>query len=186
MPTPLSPARMRPRDVVRVGGAGLRTRPMRVFLSALGIAIGIAAMTAVVGISSSSRAELDRTLAALGTNLLTVAPGNTLLGENATLPTESVAMISRIGPVNRVAATGKVPDAKVYRTDRIPEAESGGISVRAAHLDLPRTVGATLADGTWLNDATARYPATVLGSATARRLGIAAAGADVQVYLGGK
>ena len=95
----LSPARLRPPDVLRVGSAGLRTRPLRVFLSALGIAIGIAAMIAVVGISSSSRAEVDRQLAALGTNLLTVAPGNTLLGGEATLPVESVSMISRIGPV---------------------------------------------------------------------------------------
>jgi putative ABC transport system permease protein len=182
----LSPARLRPRDVLRVGGAGLRTRPTRVFLSALGIAIGIAAMIAVVGISSSSRVELDRQLAALGTNLLTVAPGSTLGGEDATLPTESVAMISRIGPVTQVAATGNVPDTNVYRNDHIPAEETGSISVRAAHLDLPRTVGATLADGTWLNSATARYPAVVLGSAAARRLGIAAVGPDVQVYLGAK
>ena len=74
----LSPARLRPRDVLRVGGAGLRTRPLRAFLSALGIAIGIAAMTAVVGISASSGAQVDRQLEALGTNLLTVAPGNTI------------------------------------------------------------------------------------------------------------
>jgi putative ABC transport system permease protein len=183
---PLSPARLRPPDLLRVGGAGLRTRPLRVFLSALGIAIGIAAMIAVVGISASSRAELDRQLAALGTNLLIVAPGNTLVGGDATLPIESVAMISRIGPVNQVAATGKVTDAKVYRTDQIPVAATGGMSVQAVHLDLPDTVGATLADGTWLNTATARYPAAVLGSAAARRLGIGAAGEDAQVYLGGK
>jgi len=36
--------RLRPGDVLRVGSAGLRTRSARVFLSALGIAIGIAAM----------------------------------------------------------------------------------------------------------------------------------------------
>jgi putative ABC transport system permease protein len=178
------PARLRPADVLRVGGAGLRTRPLRVFLSALGIAIGIAAMIAVVGISSSSRAQLDRQLAALGTNLLTVAPGSTLFGKDARLPTESVGMISRIGPVRQVAATGTVPDTNVYRSDKIPTAQSGGISVAAAHLDLLRTVTAALADGTWLNPATARYPAVVLGSSTARRLGIGAAGERVQVYLG--
>ncbi|MGN9906386.1 ABC transporter permease [Phytohabitans sp. LJ34] len=185
MATALSPARLRPRDVLRVGGAGLRTRPLRAFLSALGIAIGIAAMTAVVGISSSSRAELDRELAALGTNLLTVGPGRTIFGEDAQLPTESVAMVSRIGPVNEVAATGKVPDTNVYRNDRIPEAETGGMTVQAAHLDLLGTVGATLAGGTWLNAATSRYPAAVLGAAAARRLGVGAAGADIQVYVGG-
>jgi putative ABC transport system permease protein len=182
----LTPARLRPREVLRVGGTGLRTRPLRVFLSALGIAIGIAAMTAVVGISSSSGAELDRQLAALGTNLLTVEPGNTLSGEAASLPTESVAMISRIGPVEQVAATGKVAAALVYRTDRIPAAQSGGISVRAAQPDLLGTVGARLANGTWLNLATARFPVVVLGSAAARRLGIGAAGQGVQIYLGGR
>jgi putative ABC transport system permease protein len=181
----LSPARLRPRDVLRVGGAGLRTRPLRAFLSALGIAIGIAAMTAVVGISSSSRAELDHELAALGTNLLTVGPGRTIFGDDATLPNESVAMVSRIGPVNEVAATGKVPDTNVYRNDRIPEAETGGMTVQAAHLDLLDTVGATLAGGAWLNAATSRYPAAVLGAAAARRLGVGAAGADIQVYVGG-
>ncbi|WP_232072791.1 ABC transporter permease [Phytohabitans flavus] len=182
----LSPSRLRPRDVLRVGGAGLKTRPMRAFLSALGIAIGIAAMTSVVGISSSSRAELDRELAALGTNLLTAGPGKTVFGEDATLPTESVAMVARIGPVNEVAAIGKVPDTKVYRSDRIPEAETGGMSVQAAHLDLLGTVGATLASGTWLNAATSHYPATVLGASAARRLGVGAAGPDIQVYIGGK
>jgi putative ABC transport system permease protein len=180
MATP-APARMRASDVLRVGGTGLRTRPLRAFLSALGIAIGIAAMTAVVGISASSRADLDRALDALGTNLLTVAPGDTMFGERATLPDESVAMISRIGPVRQVAATGVVSDTPVYRSDRIPAAETGGIAVRAAHLDLPETVGATVADGTWLNAATARYPAVVLGAAAAQRLGIGGAGPQVLV-----
>jgi putative ABC transport system permease protein len=182
----LTPARLRPRDVLRVGGAGLRTRPLRVFLSALGIAIGIAAMTAVVGVSSSSRAELDRQLAALGTNLLTVAPGNTMTGESAALPTESVDMIRRIEPVREVAALGKVPDTNVYRTDRIPKVETRGLTVQAAHLDLPDTVGATMADGTWLNAATARYPAVVLGSLAAESLGVTSAADSVQVYVGGR
>jgi putative ABC transport system permease protein len=186
MAVQLSPARLRFPDVLRVGGTGLRTRPLRAFLSALGIAIGIAAMTAVVGISSSSRAELDRQLDALGTNLLTVAPGNTVFGKSASLPTESTAMISRIGPVTEVAATGKVAGPHVYRNDRIPSVQTGGLSVLAAQLDLPKTVGATVASGTWLNAATARYPAVVLGSSAAKRLGIATAGQDVRIYLGGR
>ncbi|GAA2352419.1 ABC transporter permease [Dactylosporangium salmoneum] len=179
----LQPARLYPGDVVRVGGAGLRTRPMRAFLSALGIAIGIAAMTAVVGISSSSRAELDRQLAALGTNMLTVAPGNDIFGEDATLPDESVEMISRIGPVTQVAAVGKVSGAHVYRSDRIPAGQTNAISLRAAQLGLPATVGARLAGGVWLNAATERYPAVVLGAAAARRLGVSTAGDGVQVYI---
>ncbi|WP_341718098.1 ABC transporter permease [Micromonospora sp. FIMYZ51] len=181
----LVPARLPAADVVRVGGIGLRTRPLRAFLSALGIAIGIAAMIAVVGISSSSRAELDRTLAALGTNLLTVSPGRTLFGGDAQLPPEAVAMIGRIGPVTRATATGQV-DGNVYRTDRIPAAETGGLAVRAAQLGLLETVGVEVASGTWLNAATARYPAVVLGATAAQRLGLAAAGPDVRVWLGGR
>lgn len=182
----LSPARLNFGDVLRVGGAGLRTRPLRVFLSAVGIAIGIAAMTAVVGVSSSSRAELDRQLAALGTNLLTVAPGSTMTGETARLPTESIDMIGRIEPVQEVSATGEVPDTNVYRTDRIPAAQTGGLAVLASHLDLPRTVGVTVADGTWLNGATARYPAVVLGSEAASSLGITSVAEEVRIYLGGR
>ncbi|RKR89491.1 putative ABC transport system permease protein [Micromonospora pisi] len=182
----LVPARLRPRDVIRVGGVGLRTRPLRAFLSALGIAIGIAAMTAVVGISSSSRAELDRTLDALGTNLLTVSPGQSIFGEAAQLPAESVEMIARIGPVREVAATAQLADAKVYRSDRIPAAETGGIGARAANLELLDTVGAELASGVWLNSATARYPAVVLGATAARRLGVGAAGTETQIHLGGR
>lgn len=180
----LTPVRMRAADVVRVGGTGLRARPLRAFLSALGIAIGIAAMTAVVGISASSRADLDEQLAALGTNLLTVGPGDTMFGDTATLPDESVSMIARIGPVTEVAAVGRVADTPVYRNDRIPAAETGGISVQAAHLDLPGTVGAAVAAGTWLNAATARYPAVVLGAAAADRLGIGRPGP--QVLVGGR
>jgi putative ABC transport system permease protein len=182
--SPLAPDRLGPRDVLRVGSAGLRTRPLRAFLSALGIAIGIAAMVCVVGISSSSRAELDRQLDALGTNLLTVAPGNTLAGENASLPTEAIAMISRVAPVTEVAATGRISEARVYRNDHIPSAQTGGIAVLAADLALPDTVGATMANGTWLNQATAEYPAVMLGAGAAERLGIAAAGPDIQVFLG--
>jgi putative ABC transport system permease protein len=168
-------------DVLRVAGVGLRARPLRAVLSALGIAIGIAAMTAVVGISSSSRADLDRALAALGTNLLTVAPGSTMFGDSATLPDDSVRMVSRIGPVKQVSATGTVPETSVYRTDRIPAAQTGGISVLAAQLTLPRTVSVTMASGTWLNAATARYPVVVLGAAAAQRLGNVPA-----VWLGGR
>jgi len=175
-----------PSDALRLGGYGLAARPLRVVLSALGIAIGIAAMLAVVGISASSRAKLDRQLAALGTNLLTAGPGQTLFGENATLPDESVPMIRRIRQVESVTAIGQLPDAKVYRTDKIPAPESGGIGTYAVRTDLLGTVGATVASGTFLNDATAQYPAVVLGARTAEGLGIGAVNADVQIWLGGR
>ncbi|MBX6750641.1 MAG: ABC transporter permease [Micromonosporaceae bacterium] len=185
-PAPLVPARLRPADVLRVGASGLRTRPLRVVLAALGIAIGIAAMVSVVGISTSSREELARQLDALGTNLLRVAPGQSLFGGQSHLPDEAIGMIGRIGPVTSVTAVALVPEVHVYRTDLIPSGQTGGIGVYAARLDLLDTVGASVVSGTWLNDATAQYPAVVLGSAAAERLGVPAAGPEQQVYLGGE
>ncbi len=180
------PGRLNPLDVVRLARYGLRARPLRTMLSALGIAIGIAAMVAVVGISASSRAELDRLLDSLGTNLLTAGPGSTLFGEQATLPDESVAMVRRIGLIETVTAIGQLPEAKVYRTDRIPAPQSSGIGVYAVRTDLLDTVGATVASGTWLNDATARYPAVVLGARAAERLGLGTVNEDTQIWLGGQ
>ena len=181
-----TPSRLRPRDVVRVGAAGLRTRPLRVFLSAVGIAIGIGAMVCVVGVASSSRESLDRQLALLGTNLLTVGPGHSLGGEPSHLPADAVAMIGRIGPVTSVTATATLAGARVYRSDRIPPAETGNMTVLATRNDLLDTVGASIADGAWLNAATAQYPAVVLGASAAKRLGVTKAAPGVQVWLGNR
>jgi putative ABC transport system permease protein len=177
----LAASRLLPADVLRVGGIGLRTRRLRAALSALGIAIGIAAMVAVLAISESSKSDLIATLDRLGTNLLRVAPGQTLFGEDAKLPEEADAMIGRIAPVEAVSSV-EVVDATVRRTPYIPEEETGGISVAATDLDLPATLGATLRRGVFLNAATSRYPAVVLGSVAAERLGIDRAG--VNVWLG--
>ncbi|AZM49659.1 ABC transporter permease [Streptomyces sp. WAC 06738] len=179
------PARLSPLDVLRTGGSGLRSRPTRVFLSALGIAIGIAAMIGVVGISTSSTEELDRKLDALGTNLLTVAPGETVGGGEAHLPAEATEMIGDIAPVRSVSAVG-LTEGRVYRNDRIPPEETGGIGVYAARTDLPATVGARVTGGRWLNTADTGYPAVVLGPDAAAQLGVHAAGPEVQVWLGGR
>ncbi|PSK95396.1 putative ABC transport system permease protein [Murinocardiopsis flavida] len=182
----LRPARMPAGDVVKVGAVGLRTRPLRAFLSALGIAIGIAAMVGVVGISASGSAELDRTLAALGTNLLTASPGQTFAGEEAEFPDTAESMVERIGPVDTVSAIGQVEDAKVYRSDRIPESETNGIATYAARTDLLGTTGAEIADGAWLNAATDGYPAVVLGADAAANLGIGHAGPGIKILVGGQ
>jgi putative ABC transport system permease protein len=162
----LASSKLLPADVLRVGGVGLRTRRLRAALSALGIAIGIAAMVAVLGISESSKSDLIATLDRLGTNLLRVAPGQTIFGEEAELPEQAEPMISRIGPVESLSSVESV-DATVRRTNFISEQETSGITVMAAGLELPETLGATIRRGVYLDVATARYPAVVLGSTAA-------------------
>jgi putative ABC transport system permease protein len=177
----LAPSKLPAVDVLRVGGVGLRTRRLRAALSSLGIAIGIAAMVAVLGISESSKSDLISTLDRLGTNLLRVSPGQTIVGDDAELPEEAGPMIGRIGPVESVSAVEQV-EATVRRTDYVPEEETGGISVMAADTDLLTTLGATVRRGVYLDAAKARYPAVVLGSTAAERLGIDETG--VNVWLG--
>jgi putative ABC transport system permease protein len=172
-------------DLARIGAGGLGARRLRSGLTALGIAIGIAAMMAVLGISESSRAALLATLDRLGTNLLTVSAGQTLFGEAASLPEDAPAMIRRIGPIEGVSGV-EVVDATVRRTDLIPAGETGGISVVAADTDLLPTLQGAVRSGTWLNAATERYPAVVLGATAAHRLGIEAIREPVAIYVGGR
>jgi putative ABC transport system permease protein len=182
---PASVQRISLTSLVRIGGFGIRTRPLRSSLSALGIAIGIAAMVAVSGISESSRAGVLAQLDALGTNLLTVTPGKTFLGENAELPAEATGMIGRTSHVRHVTAVGSV-SAHVYRSERIPSGQTNGLAVYAAKPDLLSALGANPARGVFLNDATSQYPAVVLGWLAAQRLGIDRLDSPVQVWLGGQ
>lgn len=180
----LSPSRLRLGDVAHVAFYGLRARPLRAVLAALGIAIGIAAMIAVVGISASSRERVNDQLRELGTNLLTVQPGQTLAGGEAELPQDSVDMVARIGPVTAVSAVGTVSDAAVYRNNEIPEEQTNGLAVNAARTDLLGTVSGTVDVGRWLDDALATYPAVVLGATAAERLGVDRADGSIAVWLG--
>ncbi|WP_066364586.1 ABC transporter permease [Herbidospora mongoliensis] len=179
----LRPARLTWGDLVRVGAAGLRARPARAVLSALGIAIGIATMVAVVGVSSSSKAQLLAELDRLGTNLLRVTPGQSLFGEPTSLPETAPAMVGRIGPVQVAGATGDTGNP-VYRTDRIDPHQTGGLTTRAASEDLLRALQTSPATGVWLNEATAEQRAVVLGAVASERLGVRAAGE--QVWIGGR
>jgi putative ABC transport system permease protein len=164
--------RMRPADLARLSAVGMRTRTLRAALSALGIAIGVAAIVAVLGLSSSSQAGLLNEISSLGTNLLTVANGQTFSGDTAELPVAAPGMISRIGPVTAVDDTGAVSNTYAYRSPRIPKINTNALSVQATSLDLPHTVGTSVAQGRYLNAATAQEPIAVLGAAAAGRLGI--------------
>lgn len=167
----LAPTRLHASDLARVASVGLRTRKLRASLSALGIAIGVAAIVAVLGLSSSSQAGLLSEIDRLGTNLLVVTNGQGFTGKTAELPLSSPAMIARIYPVTSVAETGKT-SAAVYRSPLIPAVDTGAISLQAASLNLLRSLDIRVIQGSYLNAATAREPVAVLGAAAAQRLGI--------------
>lgn len=172
-------------DLLRLGVFGLRTRPGRVVLSALGIAIGIAAMIAVVGISSSSKAALDRVLDALGTNVLTVTKTQGF-GDSPPLPSTAVASAFRQPVVQRAAAVGEATDARVFRSPFVPRAETKGIGVMAVWGDVPGVLGGSLAAGHWVDPSPQAPPQVVLGASAAQNLGIDRLRADSAVWIGGQ
>jgi putative ABC transport system permease protein len=182
--TELESPRLRFADLARVASVGLRTRRLRAALSALGIAIGVAAIVAVLGLSSSSQAGLLAQIDKLGTNLLTVSNGQTLFGQAAELPLAAPGMIRRVGPVTRVQETGST-SANVYRSPLIPSINTNALAVQAASLGLPATVGTHIATGSYLNAATAHEPVAVLGAAAAQRLGIDRVYPGERIWLGG-
>ncbi|MFD0341162.1 ABC transporter permease [Streptomyces sp. NPDC127117] len=175
--------RLRPTDLLRLGLIGPRTRKMRSALSALGICLGIAAVIAVTGISSSNQAHLLARLDRLGSNLITVAPGKDPNQQPVPLPPTAEKMLANIAPVQEVTATGATK-AEVYRNDLVPKEQTGSISVLAARLNLLDVLHATLRSGTWLDKASENLPVTVLGDQAAQRLGVTAPGE--RVWLGGQ
>jgi putative ABC transport system permease protein len=150
----------------------------------LGVAIGIAAVVAVLGITRSSQADLLARIDLLGTNLLAVTDGHSLAGQEVPLPTTAPATIARTDGVTASTATAELTTVAAYRSDLVPPQLTGGLAVRATGTNLLSTVDGVLAGGSFLSGTTERYPAAVLGHAAAQVLGIADVSGDPRIYVG--
>ncbi len=179
----LPPSRLRLSEVVRVGLQALATRRLRAALSALGIAIGIASLVSVLGLSESSRSDLIDQIDALGTNLLTVSPGTGFGAGDSSLPETATGTIGRLPTVEATSAVYAV-DAAVYRNDLVPANLTGGITVFATDTKLLETLNGSMAHGSFLNEAQRDYPVAVVGAVSAERLGIRDLDVPVRVWLG--
>ncbi len=179
------PRKLRLADLARLASIGVRTRRLRAALSALGIAIGVASIVAVLGLSSSSQAGLLAEINQLGTNLLTVTTGQSFTGANVPVSLAAPGMIGRIGPVYDVADTGTIGSANAFRSPLIASVNTNALTVAASTLNLPGAVGTTVAQGRFLNAATATEPVCVLGAAAAQRLGIDRVFPGERIWVGG-
>ncbi|MFP5360381.1 MAG: ABC transporter permease [Actinomycetes bacterium] len=182
-PVPLGRSRVRLGDLATVAATAMGARKMRTALSALGITIGIASMVAVLGLSESSRADLQAEIQQLGTNLLTVQAGSGFGAGDATLPEDTASSIARIGPIESVTGIVTLEDTVLVNTE-VNEDATGGVQAVAADLNLLDTLNSAVAQGTWLNDATADFPVVVLGAVAAERLGVTSTGDGQQILIG--
>ncbi|MDX3238983.1 ABC transporter permease [Streptomyces sp. ME03-5709C] len=162
--------RLPPGDFLRLGFLGIRIRVLRAALSALGISIGIATMIVVTGIPASSQRHLLDELDALGPDLLQ-AQAIARPNEQPALPEEAAAMARRIGPVTSATAVANT-NARIQRSDRAPADDGVGITVLASQDNLLSTVHGAVRTGRFLDPATDRFPAVVLGNQAAAWLGI--------------
>jgi putative ABC transport system permease protein len=185
-PTAATPpsARLSAADLTALASVGLRTRKLRAGLSALGIAIGVAAVVAVLGLAASAQAAVLTEIARLGTNLLTVSNGQNSAGGTAELPATAPGMIARLPGVTQVQDTGTIPGVYAYKSPLVPAVETNGIGVVAATLNLPAVTAAGVAQGQYLNAATAREPVAVLGATTAQLLGIDRVQPGMRIWVG--
>lgn len=179
----LAPSRLRPSETARVGLGSLAARRLRSALSALGIAIGIASLVAVLGLSDSSKSALLDQIGALGTNLLTIEAGSGFGAGDAALPETSVATVSRVPTVEATSAVYAV-DAGVYRNDLVPEDLTGGISVYGTDPSLLGALNGEIALGSFLTEATRDHPVAVVGAVAAERLGVRNLDQPVLLYIG--
>ncbi|HAN08846.1 MAG TPA: ABC transporter permease [Acidimicrobiaceae bacterium] len=180
----INSSRVNLRDSIVLGTLGLRTRKTRTLLTALGIAIGIAAMISVLGITSSSDAQLKAELDALGPNLIEITPGDSFTSAEVSFPSETSKVVQRVGTVESSAAVYEV-EASVRRTELIPKQQTGGMAVLAVGPELLSMIDGVVATGRFLDSTAVGIPQVVLGSVTAERLGIISVLGSPQVYLDG-
>lgn len=180
----INSSRVNLRDSIVLGTLGLRTRKTRTLLTALGIAIGIAAMISVLGITSSSDAQLKAELDALGPNLIEITPGDSFTSAEVSFPSETSKVVQRVGTVESSAAVYEV-EASVRRTEFIPKQQTGGMAVLAVGPELLSMIDGVVATGRFLDSTAIGIPQVVLGSVTAERLGIISVLGSPQVYLDG-
>jgi putative ABC transport system permease protein len=117
-------------------------------------------------------------------NLLVVQPGQGIGSGPGQLPRQAEGMVRRVGPVTGVAAVESLSSVHVYRNPTIPAFETQGIDVEAADPQLLAALGGRIAAGIFLNGATVRLPAVVLGASTAHALGIGSHEVGQAVWMG--
>jgi len=180
---PLS--RLRPLDACRLGLSGMRVRPVRSLLSALGVAIGIASVVSVLGITASTKAAVQERLDALGTNLLSVTPGHTIDGDSAPLPSGATSGVRRVRGADAVTGLQELSGG-VYRNADIPVDQGGGLSIAAVSPDLLGVLRGRIVMGRFLDAALSREPVVVLGWSAARQLGVDLVTGEQEVWLAGR
>ena len=105
-------------------------------------------------------------------------------GSDTTQSTPALHATIAATPVEITSAASTVDGASVYRTDFVPEGQTGGVTVQAVDNNLLETLGGSVAEGQFLDEANSGFPTVVLGSVAAERLGVRSLDNQPAVWLG--
>jgi putative ABC transport system permease protein len=152
-------------EILRVALSSLRATKARAFLTALGIVIGVGAVITMIALGSGAQAAVEAQLDAMGTDRLTIQPGQSYTNgvasaERARLTIDDAEVLRRAPSLAAVAPilTGR---AQVQIGDK-----NGNIDVIATLPELEQIDRYTLAAGRFISagDQAQRRQVVVLGS----------------------
>jgi len=158
------------KDTVREAAVGMLGRPGRVWLSIIGMAIGIAALVAIIGIAQSAGNQIlsrlltvDRTLIRVSSSQLADADAIGWEAEESVLRIDGVAAAGTLGPVRQSAEVAK----RLQSSARVVQ-----LDVLAATPGIADVLGAEVVRGRFLDPPLKgrELRTAVLGSGAARLL----------------
>ena len=161
---------MRFAEAFRVALDALRANRLRSILTMLGVIIGVAAVVILVAIGSGAKAEVEKQVEGLGSNLILVVPGSLEIGgapSASRLELTDVELLGRaVGDANAVATTVqsgelvRVGDKEVFTT------------INGTNETVVNVFDRPIARGRYISaaDVDTRRRVAVLGSSSARKL----------------
>jgi putative ABC transport system permease protein len=161
---------MRLGEALRVAVDALRANRLRSILTMVGVIIGVAAVVVLVAIGSGAKAEVEKQVQGLGSNLILVLPGEFSIGAAQSvsqLTLEDVQYVGRaIGDTNAVATT--VQSGEEVRVGD----KSSFVTINGTNENVPNVFDRPMARGRYISagDVDTRRRVAVLGDSVARTL----------------
>jgi ABC-type antimicrobial peptide transport system permease subunit len=175
-------------DLLREAVAAVLAKPTRLLITGSGTALGIAALVAIAGLTTTAATQIVSRLDGLAATEVVVAPAPPAAGQPQTnvLPWDAEARLSRLNGVVAAGTLTRLDAAGAVRTRPSPSSEALQVDLVSASPGLLDAVRGAMAAGRWFDAGhSARGDdVAVLGRAAAERLGVADVSRRPAVFVG--
>ena len=151
-------------ESIRVAWLGIAGNKMRTVLTMLGVIIGVAAVIALVSVGQGAQASATKSIQALGTNLITVAPR----GQAYRIEEKDLAQLKARIPGIAYMLPSVTASQQTVKSDT----DSYAVDVEGTSADYPAVRERSVISGAWFTeqDVTTRRKVAVLGTTTVTKL----------------